>query len=322
MFSQNSIVGNYPTGEIIKDYDVFLLNESGKFHVVNAENDTIKFLSCKWTINAINEENENIILQEFDSVDYIDFILDTSVISINLLKNLQRIIIDNDNSVYNKLVINLEGITSENEEVVCSKPVRINILPAIPQIKLKQFYKGNKEEGYETVSAYADFIISQERQKQGFIFLKEYDELSIITSVSYTANESYIDDFQYFFYFPLDNLWYSTLQVLSRNTFGDVYSEIYTIDNTIDQITTGINKYESEQIIIYPNPVSDSFSLSGSDFESVEILVIDVTGKTVMKFHYTSNKPVNVSNLNPGIYQLIINYKNHLKQISLKLIKN
>ncbi len=63
----------------------------------------------------------------------------------------------------------------------------------------------------------------------------------------------------------------------------------------------------SESISIYPNPATNGkISISSKSSEAKEIEIFDILGKKVMQTVVSSNKEVNISNLNAGVYIITI----------------
>ncbi len=67
----------------------------------------------------------------------------------------------------------------------------------------------------------------------------------------------------------------------------------------------GIETNTSEKITLYPNPVSDVLYFSGVSDNS-SIIVIDLTGKLLMKKKLSKGESLNVSNLSHGLYVIQI----------------
>ena len=72
----------------------------------------------------------------------------------------------------------------------------------------------------------------------------------------------------------------------------------YVIDAPMT--TLGVNDFELEKIVFYPNPASDFFNIQ-SQQEIKTITIFDATGKRVANFENQKEK-VDISNLKSGIY--------------------
>jgi len=76
--------------------------------------------------------------------------------------------------------------------------------------------------------------------------------------------------------------------------------------------TTGISEFnQNANIKIFPNPTSDFLYIT-SDFDTKvdNIKIYNVEGKCVLELHHYDNLPVNVSDLNKGVYFIIGHRKN------------
>jgi hypothetical protein len=68
--------------------------------------------------------------------------------------------------------------------------------------------------------------------------------------------------------------------------------------------TIGISEYNFENISIYPNPTSDFIKFKGITSETVNVSVYDILGKQIINQTINTNKSLDVSNLQNGIYIL------------------
>lgn len=71
----------------------------------------------------------------------------------------------------------------------------------------------------------------------------------------------------------------------------------------------GIPTFSSTSLKIYPNPTKDNLYFEGLEDETIEILITDVSGKTVLSKSQNSNQNLDVSHLADGIYTITINEK-------------
>ncbi len=98
--------------------------------------------------------------------------------------------------------------------------------------------------------------------------------------------------------------------VVTRN---DLW-EITTIQTAIDESYISFD----EKTSFFPNPMTDRLSIkSEEDIISVELF--DVTGKIILSEENTFEN-INVQNLNPGIYRLIVRFKNG-RMVSKQAVK-
>jgi bilirubin oxidase len=93
----------------------------------------------------------------------------------------------------------------------------------------------------------------------------------------------------------------------------------------VPEASTGLNdlKSKKEEINIFPNPVDDILSIEFSDGsvpKSYSYRIVDSMGITIEHSTDLNQRNVNVSNLSPGIYTLLLESENEI--YSVKLIKN
>ncbi len=71
---------------------------------------------------------------------------------------------------------------------------------------------------------------------------------------------------------------------------------------------------KNETISIAPNPTVDGFTINASN-HSTSLVIVDLSGRTVLSQQVAGNDYVNVSNLKSGVYVVNVNGK------SIKLVK-
>ncbi len=81
----------------------------------------------------------------------------------------------------------------------------------------------------------------------------------------------------------------------------------------------GINNVVKETIGIYPNPTSNTLTLSGNIALNTVVSIYNITGKLV-KTDMLNNNTINVENLNNGIY--FLTFENQGKIVRQKFVKN
>ncbi|WP_321436493.1 T9SS type A sorting domain-containing protein [uncultured Bacteroides sp.] len=64
---------------------------------------------------------------------------------------------------------------------------------------------------------------------------------------------------------------------------------------------SGINELNADELIIYPNPVSDGFRLNTSE-KNVQVSIYDLSGSILLTKQLSGNEYIDVSNLSKGIY--------------------
>lgn len=76
---------------------------------------------------------------------------------------------------------------------------------------------------------------------------------------------------------------------------------------------------QNNSVKIYPNPTNDTFEIASEDsFSNMELY--DITGRIIKNWSEKQNQ-YSVSNINNGVYTLVINLNNKSKIIK-KIIKN
>lgn len=78
--------------------------------------------------------------------------------------------------------------------------------------------------------------------------------------------------------------------------------------------TSSINNAQVKSIDIFPNPAQNNVSISIPNLdETVDMRLIDATGRTISveKINANNNHQIDIAKLEPGIYTLQINAKNH-----------
>jgi len=93
--------------------------------------------------------------------------------------------------------------------------------------------------------------------------------------------------------------------------FGPAFDDSYVY--LTKSATTGIADASTNPIAVYPNPVSDFFTIGG---EKGLVRIYDVNSHMVLNQEVTSDKQINVSSLPKGVYVVKINTK------SFKLVKD
>lgn len=84
---------------------------------------------------------------------------------------------------------------------------------------------------------------------------------------------------------------------------------------------TGTNNYQSNNLIIFPNPTSGKINFKFAYNSIQQIKIIDLTGKTIIeKTEIQQNETIDLSQFKAGIY--IINIQTDKEIITRKIIKN
>jgi hypothetical protein len=72
---------------------------------------------------------------------------------------------------------------------------------------------------------------------------------------------------------------------------------------------------QTQDYIVFPNPVNDVLHIALKDFDStVSLKIYNVHGELIINKVHLANKKVNLSQLNPGLYLYHIQAKDKLYQ--------
>lgn len=116
-----------------------------------------------------------------------------------------------------------------------------------------------------------------------------------------------------FQYVITDNITYLELIIMGQNGNKAYYH---------NNLSASVNKFElKEKIKLYPNPVSDTFFISGDDqifSELKEIVLYEFSGKLVFQEKITENSSYNISHLVSGSY--IVYFKSDKQLLHYGLI--
>lgn len=141
-----------------------------------------------------------------------------------------------------------------------------------------------------------------------------------ILSANGTTPQSEIESTNFNFSQTLNGLSASTLAIKFVMSNDDGGSEDYEFDNI--QVVVGSTLGKKDIILdnafkIYPNPVADGILNIDNPFQKEKnIVIFDMLGKRVFETK-TSNSRIDLSQLNPGLYTLMIN-KTNAKKIIIK----
>ncbi|MDP4238812.1 MAG: leucine-rich repeat protein [Bacteroidota bacterium] len=105
------------------------------------------------------------------------------------------------------------------------------------------------------------------------------------------------------------------VRAFATNSVDTVYGEEVTFKTSG---AAGIDDPMTQQITVYPNPVTDAFQLRGLN-GGTSISLVDVSGRTVLQKQVVENEAVSVSTLLKGVYVLKI--KTHEGTTEWKVIK-
>ena len=108
--------------------------------------------------------------------------------------------------------------------------------------------------------------------------------------------------------------WDCTNNGCMSNNFGT--GSFITYSDCLDSCQlTSINNFYSDDIFIYPNPTKETLTIN---LNYISLNIYDIFGNKVLTNY--SQKSINVSKLNNGIYYAVVNYANgrHVQKIIIK----
>ncbi|MBW6483721.1 MAG: T9SS type A sorting domain-containing protein [Vicingaceae bacterium] len=108
--------------------------------------------------------------------------------------------------------------------------------------------------------------------------------------------------------------YYVCLTVANNGGCNDTYC-----DSVYYNATVGITEQNSTALLIYPNPVADFMLIENGNTPIDEVIIYDITGKTIKTILPKTNK-LNVSELSRGIY--LISVRTNKQITTKKFIKN
>ncbi len=95
--------------------------------------------------------------------------------------------------------------------------------------------------------------------------------------------------------------------------------------NTQFVAALGINQFENEDFVFYPNPTSDivTVSLTNTENTIASITVYDVLGKTILasKSNNSNTQIIDLSNVNTGMYFIEVTTDSNLKVVKKLMVK-
>lgn len=81
----------------------------------------------------------------------------------------------------------------------------------------------------------------------------------------------------------------------------------------------GSEDYSYTNLVIYPNPVRNYFSITGVDINTIRYIeILDLCGKTIL--HSSSLEFMDIGHISPGVYTLLLTF-NDGKHHATKLLK-
>ena len=106
------------------------------------------------------------------------------------------------------------------------------------------------------------------------------------------------------------------LMTAGGNQLGNGYYPAMDLQAlSIDDVTLNV------EIMLYPNPVSQSLYVSHPELNSFGIQIVDLNGKQVYSGTISKDQPLDVSNYSQGMYLITIENKEANKKNTYKIIK-
>jgi len=318
-YAQYSISGRSQNGKNLNSNDVIIENDSCTFFVHDKNGNIVLFIHNEWSLEGLNTNSVYIPILNMVNTDLPEFnVLD---IDNNIWGTLKKCTLENDSSVYYSAKIKCIGATVSKESINLEIPVYLNLLPSRPIVEIRDIHfnfdisvPNNWGTGFISLKFHS------ERAKEYRVVVKTYDKDGLTSNSNYLCSLQKADNYIVEFNSPFEEGEYNTISVLPVNKFGTpAINNIIYIDNKIrtsleNAITTG-------NIQIYPNPIKDILSLIGDLEPIASLLFIDVTGRIVKEIRELKNTSLDLSSMSSGVYALIVQYKNHFKKESIKLIK-
>ncbi len=109
-----------------------------------------------------------------------------------------------------------------------------------------------------------------------------------------------------------------TLQLISSSCSASGHQQVSFFDGYFAAAATGLKSIEkNDQLTIFPNPASESISITNAENKNMQISIYDLQGREVLK---ETNKNINISALEKGMY--IIKAVSESKTYSQSFIKD
>lgn len=121
----------------------------------------------------------------------------------------------------------------------------------------------------------------------------------------------------------LANGQYYRLKVeLNAENWGGWLAGDYPNFEIVAQGTLSLTSNEYlNNVIVFPNPVKDIIKIKGlNSLETTNVSVVNVLGKTIKKYTRLNGREIDLSDLNSGVYVLVI--KENMASKRIRIIKN
>lgn len=167
------------------------------------------------------------------------------------------------------------------------------------------------------------YSLSWDNNNNSFIFFELHQTLGTCQN-SYNAN---FENLYFQFYFMTNEVGFENQPFTYQIITNSDNSKTLTITNTLGQqaiygnYTLSKKTYDKEIVNFHPNPVKDVLYLKYDKQDVFNISIVDIHGKTVLKYANFSLKGIDMSSLEQGIYFAKIATNNGSIQIE-KIIKH
>ena len=108
--------------------------------------------------------------------------------------------------------------------------------------------------------------------------------------------------------------------MVSKDYSNNQDKDVYTCEFTTKQgSTTNLSPTSDSKIKIYPNPAKNFISISGLSSDNIQVKILDLSGKELIRAVISNKSQIDISQLKPGIYSVKLTGTNYT--LLRKLIK-
>jgi len=296
-----NLAASYPNGKKLQANDVLLLNDTCTFFVQYEGGGNVKFKSCEWIYACQFTDLEYKTLKSEKNINSWGVKLDESIKDYSATQ-LNRILIESENSIYFSAIIRLNGTTETNENVSLEFPIYLNVLPNIPHVSFIDLVNiGQFDEQYGDYFN-ATMLASFSIDRTDSYLVESLPMGGIYPTIWYidfndkiSEKELELAEYDTNFKFTAINQFGS---VISTNEFNFHNEALEALGNlvSIDEVLS-----ENNSIILFPNPVKDFIYVRGKTDKIKKIQVIDSQGKIVDNLSYLPNQ-IDFTSYPKGLY--------------------
>ena len=201
-----------------------------------------------------------------------------------------------------------------------------------------QLPKGNfsytiTREGFNSILN-EPFVVNESRSIKDTLFQKTFSVQFNISSLSGAISDATVtlDGYPPKITTPFGQAFFVNIgyeknlqYIIQRNMFTDASGYIDVLNPlivNISLVSNGNTIITSNHFNIFPNPTSDLLSIE-SDQPITKVEVVNTLGTVLINSNcsYTNQTSIQMENLNPGIYILIINFENSIPEKALIIKK-